>query len=84
MHQRIIPNLWFDGQAEEAAEFSTGGREGPCGWLEDRYGVSWQVVPQGMDAVFSDPDPERADRAMQAMLQMRKLDVGVDPALFTP
>ena len=52
-----------------------GGQEGPCGWLKDRYGLSWQVVPEGMDEVFADPDPDRAARAMQAMLQMGKLDV---------
>jgi len=52
-----------------------GGEEGQCGWLKDRYGLSWQVVPAGMDEVFSDPDPERAKRAMQAMLGMKKLDV---------
>jgi predicted 3-demethylubiquinone-9 3-methyltransferase (glyoxalase superfamily) len=52
-----------------------GGEEGQCGWLKDRYGVSWQVVPQGMDEVFAGDDPERARRAMAAMLQMRKLDV---------
>lgn len=52
-----------------------GGTEQQCGWLKDRYGLSWQVVPAGMDAVFSDPDPERARRAMQAMLGMRKLDI---------
>ena len=52
-----------------------GGEESQCGWLKDRYGVSWQVVPAGMDDVLSDPDPGRAQRAMQAMLQMRKLDV---------
>jgi predicted 3-demethylubiquinone-9 3-methyltransferase (glyoxalase superfamily) len=53
-----------------------GGEESQCGWLKDRYGVSWQVVPKGMDEVFSDPDPERAKRAMEAMLKMRKLDIG--------
>jgi predicted 3-demethylubiquinone-9 3-methyltransferase (glyoxalase superfamily) len=53
-----------------------GGSEGQCGWLKDRYGVSWQVVPGGMEEVFADPDPKRAERAMQAMLQMTKLDVG--------
>ncbi len=147
MQQRITPNLWFDGQAEEAAAFyvsvfpnsrivgttrypeggpgpagtvmtvefeldgqrvvginggpqfrftealsleiscadqaevdhywerlSEGGEEGPCGWLKDRYGLSWQVVPEGMDQLFADPDPARAQRAMQAMLGMRKLD----------
>ncbi|MBX5470813.1 MAG: VOC family protein, partial [Thermoleophilaceae bacterium] len=44
-------------------------------WLKDRYGLSWQVVPTGMEELFSDPDPERARRAMQAMLEMRKLDI---------
>lgn len=148
MPQKIVPNLWFDGNAEEAAEYyvsifpnariltmsrypenspgpagtvmtvefeldgerfvginggpqftfseavsfqitcdtqeeidryweqlGDGGEEGPCGWVKDRYGLSWQVVPEGMDAVFSDPDPERAQRAMTAMLSMGKLDI---------
>jgi predicted 3-demethylubiquinone-9 3-methyltransferase (glyoxalase superfamily) len=52
-----------------------GGEEGPCGWLKDRYGLSWQVTPTGMDELFSDPDPQRAERAMRAMLGMRKLDL---------
>ena len=56
-------------------QLSEGGHEGPCGWLKDRYGVSWQVVPKGMDELFSDPDPERARRAMDAMLKMSKLDI---------
>jgi predicted 3-demethylubiquinone-9 3-methyltransferase (glyoxalase superfamily) len=146
--QRIIPNLWFDTQGEEAANFYCsifpnsrivsvarypegspgptgevmsveyeldgqryvhinggpqftfseafsfqvdcadqaevdyywdklvdGGEESQCGWLKDRYGFSWQIVPAGMDELFSDPDPGRAQRAMQAMLQMTKLDV---------
>ncbi len=51
------------------------GEEGPCGWLKDRYGLSWQVVPEGMDEILNDPDPEHGRRAMQAMLGMRKLDV---------
>jgi predicted 3-demethylubiquinone-9 3-methyltransferase (glyoxalase superfamily) len=148
MSQKITPNLWFDTEAEEAAEFYTsvfkdgrvlnkthytegapreagmvmtvdwevngmrftginggpdfkfseavsflincedqdevdyyweklgdGGEEGPCGWLRDRFGLSWQVVPTGMDELFADSDPERAQRAMQAMLQMKKLDI---------
>lgn len=148
MKQRIIPNLWFDGNAEEAAQFycevfpssrvlgtalypenspgpagtvmtvefeldgqrfvginggpefpfteaislqidcadqgevdhywdrlTDGGEEVQCGWLRDRYGVSWQVVPQGMEELFRDPDKDRAQRAMQAMLGMKKLDV---------
>jgi predicted 3-demethylubiquinone-9 3-methyltransferase (glyoxalase superfamily) len=148
MQQKIVPNLWFDTEAEEAAAFYTsvfdnsrvvnvthytedaprpagmvmtvefelngqrlvginggpefsfdeavsfaiecetqdevdyfweklseGGEEGQCGWLKDRYGLSWQVVPTGMDELFADPDPERARRAMQALLKMSKLDI---------
>lgn len=52
-----------------------GGQEGRCGWLKDRYGLSWQVVPSGMAEVFADPDPARAQRAVQAMLGMTSLDV---------
>jgi predicted 3-demethylubiquinone-9 3-methyltransferase (glyoxalase superfamily) len=54
---------------------SEGGKEGPCGWLTDRYGLSWQVVPTGMDELFADPDQEKAQRAMQAMFGMSKLDI---------
>ena len=56
-------------------KLTDGGEESMCGWLKDRYGVSWQVVPKGIDEVFGDDDPERAERAMKAMLGMRKLDV---------
>lgn len=52
-----------------------GGAEGQCGWLTDRFGLSWQVVPEGAEELFADSDPERAHRAMQAMLKMRKLDI---------
>ena len=148
MPQAITPNLWFDTQAEEAAEYycsifpdsrivsvthyteaapskagqvltvdfelqgqrftainggpeftfneavsflieckdqaeldaywerlTDGGEDGPCGWCKDRYGLSWQVVPAGMDELFGDDDPERARRAMEAMFGMRKLDI---------
>jgi len=54
---------------------SEGGEEGQCGWLEDRYGLSWQVVPEGMAEVMNDDDPARAERAMRAMLGMKKLDM---------
>jgi predicted 3-demethylubiquinone-9 3-methyltransferase (glyoxalase superfamily) len=54
---------------------SEGGQEGPCGWLKDKFGLSWQVAPTGMDELFSDPDPARATRAMEAMLKMSKLDI---------
>jgi predicted 3-demethylubiquinone-9 3-methyltransferase (glyoxalase superfamily) len=52
-----------------------GGSEVQCGWLTDRFGLSWQVVPRGMDQLFADPDRDRADRAFQAMMKMRKLDI---------
>lgn len=52
-----------------------GGQEGQCGWLKDRFGLSWQVVPVRLPELLSDPDPARAQRAMNAMLTMRHLDV---------
>jgi predicted 3-demethylubiquinone-9 3-methyltransferase (glyoxalase superfamily) len=148
MKQKIVPNLWFDTEAQEAAAFyvdvfensrivnlthytdagprdagmvmtvefeldgqrfiginggpefrfdeavsfeiecetqeevdyywgrlTDGGEESQCGWLKDRYGLSWQVVPTGMEELFADPDKGRAERAMKAMLEMRKLDM---------
>lgn len=57
------------------AKLGEGGQEGPCGWLKDRFGLSWQVCPAGWDAVLNDPDPDRAQRAMAAMMGMSKLDV---------
>lgn len=54
-----------------------GGEEIACGWLRDRYGLCWQIVPSGLAEVLGDPDPERAARAMQAMLGMKKLDLKV-------
>jgi predicted 3-demethylubiquinone-9 3-methyltransferase (glyoxalase superfamily) len=52
-----------------------GGQPGPCGWLKDRFGVSWQVVPTELGSLLGDPDPEKAARAMKAMLSMGKLDI---------
>jgi predicted 3-demethylubiquinone-9 3-methyltransferase (glyoxalase superfamily) len=52
-----------------------GGEESQCGWLKDKFGLSWQVVPAGMEEVFANPDPKAAERAMQAMFTMRKLDL---------
>jgi predicted 3-demethylubiquinone-9 3-methyltransferase (glyoxalase superfamily) len=57
------------------ATLSDGGEEGPCGWLKDRFGLSWQVVPVGWEEVLNDPDPARAQRATEAMLGMKKLDL---------
>ena len=146
--QKIIPNLWFDTEAEEAANFyisifkdseivdvshygeagprpagmvltvtfrlhgqeftalnggpdfkfneaisllvncesqdevdelwerlSEGGEEGPCGWLKDRYGVSWQIVPTRLGELLQDEDSDRAERVMKAMLQMGKIEI---------
>ena len=52
-----------------------GGEPGQCGWLKDRYGLSWQIVPTAMADLLTDPDPDRSQRAMQAMLKMTKLDL---------
>jgi predicted 3-demethylubiquinone-9 3-methyltransferase (glyoxalase superfamily) len=52
-----------------------GGEAGQCGWLKDRFGLSWQIVPTALPELLSDPDPGRSSRAMQAMLQMQKIDI---------
>jgi predicted 3-demethylubiquinone-9 3-methyltransferase (glyoxalase superfamily) len=57
------------------SKLTDGGEEVQCGWLKDRYGLSWQVVPAGLEALISDPDPGRAERAMAAMLGQKKLDL---------
>jgi predicted 3-demethylubiquinone-9 3-methyltransferase (glyoxalase superfamily) len=54
---------------------SEGGEPGPCGWLRDRFGFSWQVVPLALPELLGDPDPQRAQRAMQAMMAMGKIDI---------
>lgn len=64
---------------EEVDDFwsslSEGGEEGPCGWLKDKFGLSWQVTPTALNELLSDPDPARAQRAMAAMLTMSKIDI---------
>ncbi|WAU81665.1 VOC family protein [Streptomyces sp. Qhu-G9] len=52
-----------------------GGEQGPCGWVKDRFGVSWQVVPTRLTEMITDPDQEKVNRAMAAMLTMHKLDI---------
>lgn len=144
MQQKIVPCLWFDGQAEEATRYyvsvfedaeildihrigdegqvlttsfriagqeymalnggpefrfseatsffvrcadqeevdyfwntltADGGEESQCGWLKDKFGLSWQIIPNALVELVSDPDRERANRVMQALLQMTKIDV---------
>ena len=57
------------------SKLAEGGEEGPCGWLKDKFGLSWQVVPTVLPEMLQDPNAGRADRAMKAMLQMRKLEI---------
>lgn len=54
---------------------SGGGQESMCGWLKDRFGLSWQVVPTALPRLMGDPDPQKAKRVMDAMLKMRKIDI---------
>ena len=65
--QEEIDRLWD--------ELSDGGRQDVCGWLVDRFGVTWQIVPRVLDEMLSDDDTERANRVMQVMLKMKKLEI---------
>lgn len=65
--QREVDELW--------EKLSAGGEKGRCGWLKDKFGLSWQIVPDALGEALSDPDPEKAKRAMNAMLQMDKIDI---------
>ena len=58
------------------SKLAEGGEEGPCGWLKDRFGVSWQIVPTALPELLLDADQEKAQRVMAAMLKMRKIDIG--------
>jgi predicted 3-demethylubiquinone-9 3-methyltransferase (glyoxalase superfamily) len=65
--QAEVDELW--------EKLSAGGEKGQCGWLKDKYGVSWQIVPSGLGELLGDKDPVKAKKAMQAMMQMTKLDI---------
>ena len=84
----ITPFLWLDDSVSFVVDCADrdevdydwsalceGGAEIACGWLKDRYGLRWQVVPAGLTAVLADPDPGRARRAAAAMLAMKQLDL---------
>jgi len=66
--QREIDELW--------EKLSAGGEKNRCGWLRDKYGLSWQIVPPVLIEMLSDRDPEKSQRVMKAMLQMDKMDIG--------
>lgn len=68
--QDEVDDLW--------AKLTEGGEESQCGWLKDKFGLSWQIIPRRLVELLSDPDPEKSGRAMTAMLGMRKIDI---PAL---
>ena len=57
------------------AKLSEGGEEGPCGWLKDKFELSWQIVPSALPRLLGDPDREKAQRVMAAMLKMRKIQI---------
>jgi predicted 3-demethylubiquinone-9 3-methyltransferase (glyoxalase superfamily) len=65
--QEEVDELW--------EKLSEDGEKGPCGWLKDRYGLSWQIIPTALTEMLSDPDPEKSQRVMKAMLGMGKIDI---------
>ena len=65
--QAEVDELW--------EKLSAGGEKGQCGWLKDKFGLSWQVVPTRLSELLNDPDPEKSKRVMQAMLQMSKIEI---------
>jgi predicted 3-demethylubiquinone-9 3-methyltransferase (glyoxalase superfamily) len=72
----LFVNCETQAEVDEMWEkLSEGGEKGPCGWLKDKYGLSWQIVPVILGKLISDPDPLRSQRVVQAMLQMSKIDI---------
>jgi predicted 3-demethylubiquinone-9 3-methyltransferase (glyoxalase superfamily) len=65
--QQEVDELWN--------KLSAGGEEGPCGWLKDKFGLSWQIIPSVLVQRIQDPDPAKAQRVMNAMFQMKKIDI---------
>jgi predicted 3-demethylubiquinone-9 3-methyltransferase (glyoxalase superfamily) len=65
--QQEVDELW--------GKLSEGGEAGRCGWLKDKYGVSWQIGPSGLGKMLSDPDPAKSEKVMRAILQMNKIDI---------
>ncbi len=65
--QEEVDELW--------EKLSAGGEKSRCGWLKDKFGVSWQIIPTALRELLNDPDPEKSKRVMQSMLQMTKIDI---------
>lgn len=65
--QQEVDELW--------RKLSAGGEESRCGWLKDKFGLSWQIIPTALGKMLSDKDPQKAGRVMQAMLQMKKIEL---------
>jgi predicted 3-demethylubiquinone-9 3-methyltransferase (glyoxalase superfamily) len=73
-------SLFVDCETQEEVDelwekLSEGGEKGPCGWLTDRFGVSWQIIPRALGELLGDEDPAKANRVMEAMLQMSKIEI---------
>ena len=73
-------SLFVDCKTQEEVDelwemLSEGGEQGPCGWLKDRFGLSWQIIPSVLGELLGDPDPVKSQRVMKAMLQMSKIDI---------
>lgn len=82
VHHHFTEAFSFSVQCEDQAEvdrywtaLTEGGEESQCGWLKDRYGISWQIVPRALMEVIGQPDRAKARRAMEAMFKMKKLDI---------
>jgi predicted 3-demethylubiquinone-9 3-methyltransferase (glyoxalase superfamily) len=73
-NQKEVDDYW--------AKLSAGGSESVCGWLKDKFGLSWQVTPTVLDDMLTDEDPEKAERVMTAMLTMRKIDIAALEAAY--
>jgi predicted 3-demethylubiquinone-9 3-methyltransferase (glyoxalase superfamily) len=73
-------SLFVDCETQEEVDYyweklTAGGQESQCGWLKDKYGLSWQIVPSILGKLIGDKDPKKANNALQAMLQMKKIDI---------
>jgi len=84
--RRVTTCLWYDTQAEIdrlwTALTDDGGEASQCGWLRDRFGLSWQIVPSGLGTMMTDPDPERVGRVAAAFMAMKQFDLAMLEAAY--